>query len=145
MGLVLGVVLMLSTASVFRNMHHDRDIFDSAYAVDAVWNFGIYASKAQAVFEGNPTYSGMLPQAALNLPSWYRPASGLAAFANAGHLFVYQPQLDAISAGRVLKQIAATGQIVGICLNGTIYSTANISLMAAPVGIPDLAVVIIIV
>ena len=145
MGWVLGLVFMLTTASVFRNMHHTRDIYDAAYAVDTARNFGIYASKAQAIFSQNPTYNGTLPQASLNLPTWYRPANGLTAFANAGHLFVYQPQPDAVTGGRVLKQIAATGQIVGMCIGGTIYSTANVALMAAPVGMPNLAVVVIVV
>jgi hypothetical protein len=145
MGWVLGIVFMLTTSSVFERMHRTRDLYDAAYAVDTTRNFGIYVSKAQLAYSQNSTYSGALPQAALNLPTWYRPATGLTAFANAGHLFVYQPQPDATTGGRVLKQIAATGQIVGMCIDGTIYSTANVALMAAPIGMPNLAVVIIVV
>jgi hypothetical protein len=145
MGWVLGIVFMLTTSSVFERMHHTRDLYDAAYAIDTTRNFGIYVSKAQLAYSQNSTYSGVLPQAALNLPSWYRPAPGLTAFANAGHLFVYQQQPDATTGGRVLKQIAGTGQIVGMCIGGTIYSTANMALMAAPLGMPNLAVVIIVV
>jgi len=138
---VAGFLIMILVGLSTQNSHRTRALYDSAYAVDTARNFGVLASKAATLYAANPTYSGVLPQGALGLPTWYTPLPGLTAFANGGHLLVYQPQASAAIGGRVLKQLAATGQIVGMCLNGTIYSPANVALMAAPVGVPNYAVV----
>jgi len=139
-------ILMLLTVSVSHQQYNrTHKMNDAAYAIDTARNFGIYSSKASVAFALNPAFNGVIPVGSLNLPTWYRPQPGLAAFANAGHLFVYQAQPNAVTGGRVLKQIASTGAVVGMCISGTIYSTANVALMVAPVGMPNLAVVMIVV
>ena len=139
---VVAILLAALGAVTYENTTNARGVYEDAYQADTALNFSVYAARAQAAYTTNPSYSGVVPQAAMNLPAWYRPAPGIVAFANAGHLFVYQPQANAIVGGRVLKQIASGGKvIVGMALGGTIYSPANVALMVAPVGVPNFAVV----
>lgn len=136
--LILGV-------AVQTNSVHTQQLYDNAYTVDTGINFGVYANKALAAYTANPSLTGVIPVATLNLPAWYQPMSGLTAFVGGSHLFVFQAQPNAATAGRVLKQVITNGSVVaGICNGGTIYSSGNLALMAAPIGVPNNAVVQII-
>jgi len=138
---VFALLLSLLGAGEYRLAAHQQALQDNAEAADGADNFGTYAHYALQAYDINPSYTGVIPTASLNLPSWYRPHPGLTAFVGNGHLFVFQPQDDAGAAGRVLQKVASKGGVVGLNLSGAIVSPANVSLMAAPVGIPELAVV----
>lgn len=138
---VFALLLALLGAGEYRFVAHQQALQVDAAAVDTAANFGTYAHYALQAFDTNPSYTGVIPTAALNLPGWYRPHAGLTAFVGNGHLFVFQPQGDADTAGRVLRKVASKGGVVGLNRSGAIVSPANVSLMAAPVGVPELAVV----
>jgi hypothetical protein len=142
---VLSLFFMVLGSGEYRHVANERALQANAEAADTAYNFGIYAHYALNAYSTNPSYVGQIPQAALGLPSWYQPRSGLTAFVGNGHLFVFQAQPNASMAGLVLRELAQPNVIVGLDMGGTVYSPANVALMAAPVGVPDLAVVQIVI
>lgn len=125
----------------YQNVQTNQALYTDAYVADTARNFNVYANRALAAYDNNQALSGVIPAAAMNLPTWYQPLTGLTAFIGGGHVFVFQSQANAAQAGRVLARLASGNAVTGICQNGTIYSAANQALIAAPVGIPNNAVV----
>lgn len=146
---ILAFLLAIWGATWYHNETVKTHELSQAYAIDTGRNMGVYATYALKAYDNNLTYTGVIPAGSMNLPSWYVPLPGLTAYVNGGHLYVYITEPNATQAGIVLRQLATqqsrTATSVGMDIGGTIYSPANVALIAAPVGMPNYSVVLIVV
>lgn len=118
-GLLLSILLL--TAYYFSSDTAARQEITSAVQLDSVAaSIVIYQRQAAEYAFNNPGFTGAIPAASLNLPSWYAIPPGIYNYASAGSVYVYytdnRPGLPAALYGKS----RATG--VGVAKAGFLYT-----------------------
>lgn len=118
-GLLLSILLL--TAYYFTSDTAKREEITSAVQLDSVAaSVVIYQRQAAEYAYNNPGFTGAIPTAALNLPSWYVVLPGISNYATAGTVYVYYTDNRPGLPAALYSKSRATG--VGTARAGYLYT-----------------------
>lgn len=140
--LLFAITLFSGMISHLNQSSTERILSDSSPSIIA-GNLLIYKNAVSSYASSNPTFTGQIPTAALNLPTWFRPSIHLGNLLQAGRVYVFYAGPDAPGlASELYKRTQSLS--VGKNANGAFVSTASgITGLSVPQQIPMNATVLI--